>query len=94
MLKIILRKIVDKLGTKHPWVKGKVHTLSHGWGGGGNKMANVYNDKILNFSRTTGLISTKLGTKNIRAKEIQVCSNEGSRLFPRGNNNKILKTHW
>ena len=32
---------------------------------------------FLFFSRTTGPISTKLGTKHLLVKEIQVCSNEG-----------------
>ena len=50
------------------------------------------NLKISSF-RTTGLISTKLGTKHPWVKGIQVCSNEGPCLFPRGNNYKIAKRH-
>ena len=40
-------------------------------------------DKILKmfFSRTTGPISTKLGTKHPWGKLIQVCSNEGQPLL-------------
>ena len=40
------------------------------------------------FSRTTLLISTKLGTKYPWMKGIQVCSNEGPHPFPRGDNTK------
>ena len=56
------------------------------------------------FSRTTGPISTilisrhdisfKLGTKHVWVMGIQVCSNEGPRPFPRGDNYKIAKIHW
>ena len=46
------------------------------------------------FSRTTGPISTKLGTKHPWVKGIQVCSNEGPRPFPRGDNYEIVKIHW
>ena len=38
------------------------------------------------FSRTTGPISTKLGTLHTWVKGIQACSNERLRLFPRGDN--------
>ena len=41
------------------------------------------------FSRTTELISTKLGTKHPWVKGIQVCSNEKARSFPRGDNYEI-----
>ena len=43
------------------------------------------------FSRTTGPISTKLGTKYPWVKGIQVCSNEGPRPFQRGDNWEIIK---
>ena len=58
------------------------------------------------FSRTTGPISTKLGTKHPRVKGIQVCSNEGPHPFPRGDNytnsentlkkfkNLLLQNYW
>ena len=39
------------------------------------------------FSRTTGSIAIQLGTN----QGIQVCSNEGPRPFPRGDNYKIAK---
>ena len=41
------------------------------------------------FSKTTGLISTKPGTKHPWVKGTQVYSNEGPRLFPRGDNYEI-----
>ena len=44
--------------------------------------------------RTTGPISTKLGTKHPWVKGIQVCSNEGPRPFPRGDNYEIAIIHW
>ena len=45
------------------------------------------------FSRTSGQISTKLGTKHPYVKGIQVCSNEEPRPLPRGDNYEIAKTH-
>ena len=45
-------------------------------------------------SRNTEPIWTKLGTKHPWMKGIQVCSNEGPRLFPRGDNYEIVKIHW
>ena len=46
------------------------------------------------FSRTAGLISTKLGTMHPWVKEIQVCSNEEPRPFPSEDNYEIAKIHW
>ena len=49
------------------------------------------------FSRTTGPISNKLGTKHPWVKGIQVCSNELNewpRPFPRGDNYEIVKIHF
>ena len=43
------------------------------------------------FSRTTGTVSTKLGTKYPWVKGIQVCSNEGPRPSQRGDNWEIIK---
>ena len=40
------------------------------------------------FFRTTGPISTKLDTKHLWVKGIQVYSNEGPCSFPRGDNDK------
>ena len=45
------------------------------------------------FFRTTGSISTKLGTKHPWVMGIQVCLNEGPLLFPRGDNYGIAKTY-
>ena len=46
------------------------------------------------FSRTTGPVSTKLGTKHIPwVRGIQFCSNKGAHSFPRGDDNKIAKLH-
>ena len=47
------------------------------------------------FSSITGpiTVTTKLGTKHPWAKGIQVCSNEGPRPFPRGDNNEIGNMH-
>ena len=44
------------------------------------------------FSRTTGSILTKLDKNHPWVKGIHVCSNEGLRRFPRGDN-KITKIH-
>ena len=46
------------------------------------------------FSRTIGSISSKLGTKHSWVMESQVCSNEGSRHFPSGDNYEIAKLPW
>ena len=46
------------------------------------------------FSRTTGLISAKLGTMHPLVKGTQICSNEGPHPFPRGDNYEIAKIHW
>ena len=43
------------------------------------------------FSLTTKPISTKLGSRPSWVKGIQVCSNEGSRPFPGGDNPEIAK---
>ena len=45
------------------------------------------------FSSTTGPISTKLGTKHLWVKVIQVGSNEGLRPLSMGDKN-IAKKHW
>ena len=46
------------------------------------------------FSRTTGPISTKLGTKYPWVKGIQVCSNERPRPSQRGDNRELKKINW
>ena len=45
------------------------------------------------FSRITMLISNKLNTNFPWVMGIQVCSNEGPRLFPMGDNYEIAKIH-
>ena len=45
------------------------------------------------FIRTTGPISTKLGTKHLWVMGIQICSNEKPRPFLRGDNNERVKIH-
>ena len=45
------------------------------------------------FSRTTGPISTKLGTKHPGLKGIQVYLNVGLRPFPRRDNNEKARIH-
>ena len=42
---------------------------------------------LIFFSRTTGPILTKLSLKHPGIKGIQMCSNEGPHLFPRGDDN-------
>jgi hypothetical protein len=44
------------------------------------------------FSRTTGLILTRLGQNHPRMEEIQVCSSEGDNRSPRGDNNESKNT--
>ena len=56
-----------------------------------SKNALTVHSKI--FSRTIGPILTKLDTKHPYIKGIQVCSNEGPHLFPRGDDSKIAKIH-
>ena len=48
----------------------------------------------LDLSRTAKPILTKLGTNHPCLKGIQVCSYEGPRPFPRGDNCEITKIHW
>ena len=43
------------------------------------------------FSRTTGPISTRLGTNHPWGEGFQVCSNKGGRPSPRGDNSKRVK---
>ena len=49
---------------------------------------------IFFFSRTTGPISTKRCTKHPWVKWIQVCSNEGHRFFPSGDDSEIAEINW
>jgi hypothetical protein len=46
------------------------------------------------FSRTTGPILTRLNTnRRTRGKGVKVCSNEGDRPSPRGDNGERVKVH-
>ena len=46
------------------------------------------------FLRTTGLMTTKLGTKHPWLTGIHICMNEGPCPFCKGDNNEIAKIHW
>ena len=86
----------DKLGTMHAWLKGsKVcsNERPNPFPKGDNyEIAKIHlrNLKIF-FSRTTGQISTKLGTMHSWIKGSQDFSNEGPYPFPRGDNYEITK---
>ena len=90
--------ISTKLGTKHPLVKGIQVCSNEGPRpfprGDNSENVKLYGKYLeIFFSRTTGPISTKLGTKHPCVKGIQVCSNEGARSFPRGDNYEFVKIH-
>ena len=54
-----------------------------------------YIDEIkIFFSRTSGLISRRLGTKHPWVKRIQVCSNEGPSPFPNFNKTGHKRHSW
>ena len=60
-----------------------------------SEIISFYSKKIkIFFSRTPWTIWTKLGTKHPWVHGIQVCSNEGPRLFPRGDNGENVKLYW
>jgi hypothetical protein len=46
------------------------------------------------FSRTTGLILTRLDTNYPKGEGILNCSNEGDCLYPRGDNSERVKIHY
>ena len=60
-----------------------------------NEIAKIHwrTSKIF-FLRTTGPISTRFGTKHRWVMGNHVCSNEGPRSFPRGDNNEIVTIYW
>ena len=84
----------------HPWVKG-IQVSSNEepcpfLSGDNYEIANIHLMKFKKpiFSTTTGPISSKLGTlKHPWVKEIEVCANEGSHPFRRGDNYEIAKIH-
>ena len=55
-----------------------------------------YIDKLYGifFFRTNRPMSNKLGVKLPWVKGIQICSDKGPCLFPRGNNSEMAKIHW
>ena len=55
-----------------------------------NNVKSYWNYFKIFFSRTTRPISTKHGIKYPWVEGIQVCSNEESRPFPRGDNSEIV----
>ena len=89
----------NQIGTMHLWVKGIQVCSNVGpclfWRRDNYEIAKTHrwNFKIF-CSRTTGPISTKLGTKHPWVKGSQVCSNEGPCPFPKGENYEIAKIHW
>ena len=103
LLKIFFCRITGpistKIGTKHPWLNGIQVCSNKGpcsFSRGDNyKMLKIHwqNLKII-FSRTTELISTKLGTKHPWMNGVQICSYEGPFSFSRGDNYKKVKIHW
>ena len=63
--------------------------------GNNYEIAKIYLQNLrIFFSKTIGTILTKLGTKPLCVKRIQVSSKEGSHPFPRGDNNEKTKIHW
>ena len=101
-LKIFFRTtgpISTKLGTRHSWVKGNpvcTNERPHAFPRGDkHEKGKIHwrNLKIF-ISRTTGPISTKLGTKHPWVKGNLVYTNEGPCPFPREENHKIAKIRW
>ena len=92
--------ILINLGTKYSWVKEIQVCSNEGWcpfprENNIVKMLEKHLPSLkISFFRTTGPVSTKLGTKHPWVKGIQVCSNEGPSPFPRGDNYQIAKIHW
>ena len=81
--------ISTKLSTKHPWVMGIQVCSKEGlrpFPRGGNKEIRKIQWQILKifFLRTTGPISTELGTQQPWVMGIQVYTNEGPSSFSRG----------
>ena len=101
-LKILSRTtapISTKLGIKHP-CKKEIQVFSNkdlcSFPRGDNYEIEKIHWQHLKvfFSRIAGPISTKLNTEHLSVKRIQVCSNEGSHPFPRGDNYEIAKISW
>ena len=84
---------------KHSWVMGTQVCFNKG----PHPFPRVENYRIpkihwqnlkIFFSWTTVSISTKLSKMHPWVKGIQICSNDGPRSFPGGDNNQIAKIHW
>ena len=93
-------QILTKLGTKHPWAKGIQVVCSNEGSrpfpsGDNYEIVKIHwrNLKIF-FSRTTGPISIKLGTKHPWVKGIPFWSKKWPYPFPRGDNYEVVKIHW
>ena len=81
--------ISTKLCTKYPWVKGIQVCSNEGpcpFPRGDNyEIVKIHWQCLeISYSRTTGPISIKLGTKHPWVKRIQVYSNEGPHPFSKG----------
>ena len=55
---------------------------------------NIWGNLEIFFPRTAWPIATKHGKKHPWVMGILVCSNEGSRPFPKGDNYETVKMHW
>jgi hypothetical protein len=87
-----------KLGTNYIWVKGIQVCSNKGPGPlqGGDNHKNVkmeWGDLKIFFSRTTGLILTRLSTNRPWVNGIHVCSKEGESPSLGGDNSKRVKIH-
>ena len=90
--------ISTNLVTKHPWAKGSQFCSNEGpcrfpRGDNYEISENALTKFKIVFSRTAGPISTKLSTKYLLVKGIQVCTSEGPHPFPMGDNYKIAKIY-
>jgi hypothetical protein len=87
-----------KLGASYPWVKGIQVCSNKGPSplqrGDSNKNVKMgCGHFIIFFSRTTGLILTRLGTNHPWSERIQVPLKEGDSPSPRGNNSEGVNIH-
>ena len=62
--------------------------------GDNKEIAKIHWPNFKIFFWTTGSFSTKLDTKHPWVMGSQFCSNEGLRLFQKGDNKEIGKIHW
>jgi hypothetical protein len=90
--------ILTRLDTNHPWGKGIQVCSNEGdhpsLRGDNSKKVKKTLIFFLNFSRTTGHNSIKLGTNHPWVKGIQVCANKWPGPLQRGDNHKNLKLGW